>query len=216
MARLCGRHPASRDDLVNRREPALLKARAFSRRKSEGVFTCRKRVEQVRPPWAIGIFAHQAAQGLAIAALRHRKQGAQDSLQRRGLKNDRQIGPGRLPERKQHLETRLAKMRQQRANAARRERQRQETALTAPIRAFREKEPCAAERAREARDDGRAAIVRGIGRQHMTHAFGIVDEERLQSHHSVWNSERIENEVRKDRQAGPRPFPEETPDRQDF
>ena len=50
MARLCRRRLASRDDLVNRREPAFLKARALAVRKGEGVFACRKRVEQVRPP----------------------------------------------------------------------------------------------------------------------------------------------------------------------
>ena len=81
------------------------------------------------------------ARSLALAALRHGEQGAQDRLESGVLKGFREIGVARRFDRTQQMETRLAKMRQQHADAGGREGRRQQTALAAPIGAFGEKEP---------------------------------------------------------------------------
>src|SRR5208283_5730068 len=107
--------------LVNRRGPAFLKARALAVREGEGVNACREHIEQVRPARSVGILAHHMGQCLAIAALRHGKQGAKDRLQSRVLKGLREIGSRRSFSRMQQMKTSVAKMRQQEANAARRE-----------------------------------------------------------------------------------------------
>ena len=114
MARLCGRRLASRDDFVDRRGPLFLrKAHAPAVQEGERAFALRKPVDEGRPSRSFDIVARHMAQCLALAALRHGEQGAQDRLQSRVLKGLREIGVSRGFDRTQQLQTRLAKMRQQ-------------------------------------------------------------------------------------------------------
>jgi hypothetical protein len=62
---------ASRDDLINRCAPILLKARPFSIRKGEGVFAPRKPDYQGRPSGSFDIVADHIAQLLAAGKATH-------------------------------------------------------------------------------------------------------------------------------------------------
>ena len=91
MDRRSRRGLASRDDLINRCAPILLKARPLGVGKGEGVFAPRKPVYQGRPSGSFDIVADHIAQLLAVAAFRQGKQRTQHRLQSRILKGFREI-----------------------------------------------------------------------------------------------------------------------------